>query len=488
MKARTVLSKLKNNIRGGVGSKGDPMEIKRAIVEATKDIHRAERDLGKISQDREELASDLARLHSYTELSGEDAPRSSYKRMLEKSIHALQKKLQDVSGVMPDFNMSEAQKKIQKIISEWKEEKKELRSAAIAHMKAERVLAKKPTEQKALGAANRSEAIIYDTIQKMNTTAKEAALVSDETTPNPVTDEAVNIHTGEEEDDAARKEAEQVALIRERARKESEARAREDNTPREDKSVQESALRVSADEIITSALAEVEQELGISAESSLAPLTHIETVPNQSVEQPIDIEAPVQDITPPFAEPELPAPEQHLLLEVGVPETEAVTMPEVFLPEFPSEAPAIPAPASEVIAEAPRPFRIEEQMAVEETPIEQPLPPAVDAMLRDHLNKLFGTKGILGFGAREGITSPHWADVAVGFAGKMIEEIRTARSFAIPQEDEPVFGVKNEQETTKMRGYLDHAMEETGVRPNKGETARAYLVRAITHALYKTDE
>lgn len=478
MEVRNTITKEKRAPRGGVGSKGDPVEIKRSILEATKDIHRANRDLGKIVQDKEELLRDLANLQSYTAPSGEHAPRSSHKMILEKSIRALQKKLGDISGFLPEFNLSDAQKKIQKIITEWKEEKKELRSAALAHMKAERALAKNPAEQRVLGDANRAEAAIYDTMQRMDTTVQEALLASEAMVPSPVTDEAVNIHTGGEE---VKSEKSKVKSDGEREAPLAPDVAQEEGIhytheqALADEKVRDALRRVSADTIITSALLEAEQELGIITSETVAPETPssppAEAETKQHAEQQEEKNETLVPGSISLAEPELPAPEEHLLLEEG--ELEVPIVPKTLAP-----------------AERMTEPQAKEQEETKEVSADAPVLPAVNKVLRDHLNELFGAKGFLGLGAKEGIESPHWADSVVGFANKTIEDIRTARSF-VPSQERQACGIENERETFKMRGYLDQANEQTGVAPMPMENVRAYLVRAIARATdrdYTTNE
>jgi len=89
------------SVRGGTGNKGNPIEIKRAITEATKDLKRAGNDVEKITHDKEELLRDLADLRVHE---NEEVP-SVIRKTIEKSIRAVQKKLKEINGALPEVDL-----------------------------------------------------------------------------------------------------------------------------------------------------------------------------------------------------------------------------------------------------------------------------------------------------------------------------------------------------------------------------------------------
>ena len=96
----------------------------------------------------------------------------------------------------------------------------------------------------------------------------------------------------------------------------------------------------------------------------------------------------------------------------------------------------------------------------------------------DHLDKLFGDKGFLGFGKTKGIDSRHWTDPVNGFSTKTINEIRNHRNESDHTSTE-LWGVANEQERTKMHEYILQATNQTGVTPNPNEKIIDYIKRIL---------
>lgn len=452
------------NLRGGTGSKGNPVEIKRAIAEATKDLKRASNDVEKITRDKEELLHDLAELRVHE---NEDVP-SVVKKAIEKSIRAVQKKLKEINDQLPDTDFTADQKKIHKIITDWKESKKILGNARRALARSEHKLATDPTNQRAMGDANRAEATIYDTDQKLDKLVQEATLIEENNTKDPLANETINIHT----------EAEQNVT---HEQKNVEVPPQEDTPPPppptpepaisspqqadegilytheqalHDQKEWEQKHKSSIEKIITSALEEVTQSDVESKEE--APQ---ENVAIQTPEVP-----PIQP----------PTPEPLLLLDNG-----DDTLQENITPEK-SEEHIVSTPTEEtpqeVTSVAPE---VTEQHNTPPPAIpSEHLSPYVEKILNDHLDKLFGNKGFLGFGTTKGRDSRHWKDSAYGFSTKTIEEIRHPHNTSEPIPKE-LWGVANEQERTKMHEYILQATNQTGVTPNPEEKVIDYIKRVL---------
>lgn len=101
-----------------------------------------------------------------------------------------------------------------------------------------------------------------------------------------------------------------------------------------------------------------------------------------------------------------------------------------------------------------------------------------DHQVRDHLTTLFGSKGFLGFGAKEGIESISWKDPEIGFSGKTIQEIMDATPSTFPEDGERHFGIENKYDTEKMKNYIRATQEATGVVSLPGENVLEYIKRA----------
>lgn len=458
------ISHEEKNVRGGTGSKGNPVEIKRAIAEATKDLKRASNDVEKIARDKEELLHDLAELRVHE---NEDVP-SVVKKAIEKNIRAVQKKLKEINDQLPDTDLTADQKKIHKIITDWKESKKILGNARRALARSEHKLATDPTNQRAMGDANRAEATIYDTDQKLDKLAKEATLIEENNTKDPLANETINIHT----------EAEQNVTHEQKNR---EVPPQEDTPPPppptlepsisspqqtdegilytheqalHDQKEWEQKHKSSIEKIITSALEEVTQ----------SDIEQKEETPQENVT--------IQTPEIPLIEP--PTPEPLLLLDDGDDTPQENTTPEK------SEEHIVPAPAEETPQEAVStvPEGTEQQDTPSPSIPSEHLSPYVEKILNDHLDKLFGNKGFLGFGTTKGRDSRHWKDSAYGFSTKTIEEIRNPHSTNEPLPKE-LWGVANEQERTKMHEYILQATNQTGVTPNPEEKVIDYIKRVL---------
>lgn len=464
------------NMRGGTGSKGNPVEIKRAIAEATKDLKRAGNDVEKIMRDKEELLHDLAELRVHE---NEEVP-SVIKKAIEKSIRAVQKKLKEVNAILPEVNLSDDQKKIHKIITEWKEHKKTLNNARRALARGEHKLATEPTNQRAMGDVNRAEATIYDTDQKMNKLVQEAILIEESTAKDPLAGETINIHTGLEENNVQEQKEVDVTpphevietptstipepatspAPQETGQQEVDGILYTHEQALADQKTWEQKHKSSIEKIITSALEEVtHSDFSQNTETKQEDVT-IQTPETATIEAPVT---------------ELSIPEAPLLLDDG------------------NDAPQENT-ASETGGEQPTTIEKTsvptESIAVSDTPPSsikpEHLPPYVEKVLNDHLDKLFGNKGFLGFGATKGRNSRHWKDHTYGFSTKTIDEIRNYQGTQGETHQES-WGVANEQERIKMHEYILQATSQTGVAPLSGEKVIDYIKRAIEINSHKTN-
>lgn len=491
------------------GGVADPAEVKRAILEATKDIKRTERDFEKLTADKEELLADLAELRTHEKQVEEKTLPASVKKVIERSIRALQKRLSAINGALPEVNLSADQKKIQKIIAEWKEGKRNFRNAYGAHLRAERKLAENPFDHRAMGDANRSEAEMYAESQKMDTLAKEAELTALHMEPNPVTDEAVNIHTGEEiKVPTVSQENEEVLQIPEISPGATVTPSSVPLNPMEEEGIyytHEQALKdqrqphgepalqgeSESHETFTNLLppsAELpppethelledhssheshEKDVEGIASYSFQPEETPKIVLNEVAHrEESEIKEPAQK------EVEIPAetPEQKEGFEIPTTEPE----PAEFVPETEY------APVQEVNSVSPTIFpeyrETQEEIPAQEETSADPLARAyAEKALHTHLDKLFGTKGVLGFGGMRGENAPHWADPARGFAKKTVEEVFNASPGVSPDS----IGIENALEVGKMRAYIEKAEEDTFVHPLPYETIMDYITRALIAA------
>lgn len=492
------------------GGVADPAEVKRAILEATKDIKRTERDFEKLTADKEELLADLAELRTHEKQVEEKTLPASVKKVIERSIRALQKRLSAINGVLPEVDFSADQKKIQKIIAEWKEGKRNFRNAYGAHLRAERKLAENPVDHRAMGDANRSEAEMYAESQKMDTLAKEAELTALHMEPNPVTDEAVNIHTGEEiKGPTVPQEHEEVLQVPEISSGATITPSSVPLNPVEEEGIyytHEQALKDQRQPHGEPAL-QGESESHETFTNLLPPSAELpppETYelledhsPHESHEE--DVESVSSYSAQPEEVPKI-VPEEVVLSEeseIKEPVQEEVEMP-AEISEQKKEEPGISATEPELIEFVPEvesapvqefgdidtslvsEYREtqEEVPAKEEKPGDPLARAYAEKSLITHLDKLFGTKGVLGFGGMRGEDASHWIDPAHGFAKKTVEEVFNASPGVSPDS----IGIENALEVSKMRAYIEKAEEDTFVHPLPYETISDYITRALIAA------
>lgn len=158
-------------------------------------------------------------------------------------------------------------------------------------------------------------------------------------------------------------------------------------------------------------------------------------------------------------------------------------------------------PEADVSALSETPERVlstEEAMSYYQPPVQEPalVSPEImpsdpqvlayaDQQIHNHITSLFGAKGFLGFGAKDGMDSIDWKDPEVGFGDKTVEQIMGAKPNAFPEDGARHFGIESYSATEKMKEYINLAREETGVQPHSGENAEEYIRRAETLAISK---
>lgn len=491
------------------GGVADPAEVKRAILEAIKDIKRTERDFEKLTADKEELLADLAELRTHEKQVEEKTLPASVKKVIERSIRALQKRLSAINGVLPEVDFSADQKKIQKIVAEWKEGKRNFRNAYGAHLRAERKLAENPVDHRAIGDANRSEAEMYAESQKMDTLAKEAEITALHMEPNPVTDEAVNIHTGEEiKVPTVLQENEEVLYAPEISPGATITPSSVSLNPVEEEGIyytHEQALkdqrRPRSEPVLQGEVENHEAFTNLLPPSAELPppethelledhLSHgshekdVESVSSYSA-QPEEVPKIVPEEVVLSEEPEIKEPAQEEVeMPTEIPEQKEAPVTPAIEPELVEFVPETESAPVQEVGDMDTSLVSEYREVPEEAPIkeEKPGDPSARAYaenaLRTHLDKLFGTKGVLGFGGVRGENAPHWTDPAHGFAKKTVEEVFNASPGVSPDS----IGIQNALEVGKMRAYIEKAEEDTFVHPLPYETMSGYITRALIAA------
>lgn len=457
----------KENSTVKTGGVANPAEVKRAILEATKDAKRADRDFDKLIADKEELLADLAELRMHEKQAEEKTLPASVKKVIERSVRSLQKRLSILNGVLPEVNLSADQKKIQTIIAEWKEGKRNFRNAYGAHLRAERKLADNPADHRAMGDANRAEAEMYVDAQKMDALAKEAELIVSRTIPDPVMDEAVNIHTGQEP---------KTLIVSEEVKEQSK------DQPQEPVTLQEQ-------ESLIPPVEEPESE-----ERSLGEKSEKQSIFTNLLPPSVELPAPlahelIEDHTHHALHEESRESEESLEVskheEVSVVSDVAGQAEEIL--ESEEVITAEETKDTESLAGSPEEgssTKIEIPEVVQVQPEEEKSPTLVYAekTLHEHLDRLWGIKGFLGFGNVRGKDSPHWSDATRGFEKKTIAEVHDAS----PEISSDLVGIENADEVGKIRAYIEKAQKETGVPPLLNETVQDYIIRALLTVYERT--
>ncbi len=476
--------------RGGLGNKGNPFAIKQSIAEAMRDVQRTNHDLEKIQRNKEELLADLADLRIREKEAEENDLSEEVQKLIKKNILNIQKKLNEINGIIPEVSLSDDQKKIQKIINAWNTARKEKKSALAIRAKAENELAKDPSKMKAMGKANRASATIYENAQKMEKVFYDAEIIKGNFVHNPILDESVNIHTGEKELKekltAQKSVAKDEGLIKKHdlvrdegisyTHKQSVAdqeKFRIAHKPvqkvflPEKKKLEETVKKISPekkaigvskkivrqDSKKTSAPPQKEEYDYAEATKNLLLQMNRVLAKNKAT---IGATSKKKGNAPVFA---LKPAEEHLLLNDGdhIPKSRFTSLKNTLRGVFPSPPVGQKTSALSLAKKT----------------------------LSHHLDILFGEKGFLGFGGRAGETSPHWKDPSDGFARKTVEGIFAIRQNASQKNASQYIGIKNNEATTKIKKYLSQAFEQTKINPESKEIVEDYLIRVITAIFYK---
>ncbi len=101
------------------------------------------------------------------------------------------------------------------------------------------------------------------------------------------------------------------------------------------------------------------------------------------------------------------------------------------------------------------------------------------------INKLFGSKGIWGFGAEHGLDSINWKNTEVGFANQLVSKVLATNAFPPAIDGATQFGIENYSATTKMQEYLLAIKNQVGNLPRSTETVAEYLKRATEILIHR---
>ncbi|MBI3634081.1 MAG: hypothetical protein HY228_00500 [Candidatus Yonathbacteria bacterium] len=471
---------LQKSPRGGLRNKGNPLAIKQSIAEAIRDVQRTDHDLEKIKKNKEELLADLADLRIREKEAEEDNLSEEARGLIKKNILNIQKRLNEINGIIPEVILSDDQKKIQKIINEWNIAKKEKRSALAVREKSETALAKDPSNMKAMGKANRASAAIYENTQKMERAFYEAQIAKKNFTHDHVLDESVNIHTGEEEAEKLKKEKRNEGLMKKRDPVRDEGisythkqaivdqeKYRKTHRPiqktplPEKKKLEEDRAKTSPEKRVAFVKKEAKQDLKKDIPQQIKEYDYAKATKNLLLQMSRVIEkskgananTKKKEIIPAFT---LKPGKSPLLLNDG--------------DHIPESRYSLRKTLRNLFTSNPHPKQTKESRLAS---------PFARKILLHHLDILFGKKGFLGFGARAGVDSPHWIDPVDGFSKKTVEDILGAHPSETQKNPSSYFGIKNYTATTTMKKYLSQALEQTKISPNSKENTEDYLMRII---------
>ena len=104
---------------------------------------------------------------------------------------------------------------------------------------------------------------------------------------------------------------------------------------------------------------------------------------------------------------------------------------------------------------------------------------AATRLVGNDVDKLFGTKGVLGFGGTKGTASPDWADTKVGFGNGEAKSILDQDLGKFKGQENLGIGTENSGAVEKMQNHLNAVIEKTGVQPKPGEKTGDFLTRAL---------
>ncbi len=196
-----------DKIRGGRGTKGDPVEIQRVLDDMKKDDLRTSRDIEKLKQDKDRLLVDLASLRTNEAQAQDKDFSSTTKKHIAGAITYIQKKLSELNGVLPEVDPSVDHAKIQEILKKYHDGEHAQKQARAHLAKAEHVLEKLPADTRALGDANRARAEILESSTEIVEAIKQAEFIEANVLPSPAHDDSISYtHKQYEVDLAQRKQ------------------------------------------------------------------------------------------------------------------------------------------------------------------------------------------------------------------------------------------------------------------------------------------
>lgn len=176
--------------RGGRGSIGEPTEIRQSIEEARREGVRIDHDLAKLKNDKEALLFTLADLR-VRERQMVEKKLTYETNAFRKEIAKAQKKIDEINGVLPETNVSDDHRKVQRIINEWNAGKRDWRNERARFQKAEKKLEKNPNDRRAQGEANRARVEMQTTDENLDRVAREAEVIAENKTATHIEDEGV---------------------------------------------------------------------------------------------------------------------------------------------------------------------------------------------------------------------------------------------------------------------------------------------------------
>lgn len=189
-----VTETMKNidKVRGGRGSIGDPAEISAALKEAHKIEDHAEHLIAKLKNDKEGLLFIIADL-KIKEKQVIESGRKGEAEALRIKIAKEQKEIDKINGALPERNISEDQKYVQQIITEWHDGKRDWTKELAQFAKAEKKLETKPEDGHVQGFANRARTEKVATEELLNKVGNEAEQLTENSKSHPAENESVSL-------------------------------------------------------------------------------------------------------------------------------------------------------------------------------------------------------------------------------------------------------------------------------------------------------
>lgn len=183
-------------VRGGRGSKGESLEIKKSIDKAKEEAVHIDDTLSKLKNEKEGLLRTIADFRIKERQLVETGKKDEV-NAIRKAITNAQNEIDKINGVVPESVALDDHKKIQSIVSEWYAEKQKAKEATLKIKQAEKKLEATPNDGRILGDAIRGKTEKAEAEEQLAEAEREAELILKNKTPNPVRDEGVH-HTNEE--------------------------------------------------------------------------------------------------------------------------------------------------------------------------------------------------------------------------------------------------------------------------------------------------